>query len=187
MELTDMYKRFRKPLRVWLDRRGVSFSGVDVDDVVQEVFERLMRYPVSMENESYRATYLFRVASNVVSNYRELAANRYEHAQIDRLMADGVGEHDGYLSIGRSESGDPGDAIFADESSDPLHVVDLTSLREFVCTTVDAMPLRTRQIFMMFVIHDLSHKEIASRLGVTLKIVNNDLMAAYKALRERLS
>jgi len=75
--LSDWFRRWRSPLRKFLvGRTGVP--AADVDDVAQEVFFRLMRYEKTELIEHPRA-YLFKMATNVVTEWAIRARNRQPH------------------------------------------------------------------------------------------------------------
>src|ERR1041384_2977728 len=67
--LIDWFKRWRKPIRSWIAANKCVPSG-DVDDLTQEVFLRLLRYSDEVLVQNPQG-YLFRVASNVVSEWRQ--------------------------------------------------------------------------------------------------------------------
>lgn len=52
---------------------------------------------------------------------------------------------------------------------------------------VDALPAKRRAIFLMYVNEELSTREIAGRLGIAQKTVQNQLNTAMTAIRARLA
>lgn len=56
-------------------------------------------------------------------------------------------------------------------------------LRELLEQAMDALPDRCRQIFLMNQDVELTNKDIAERLGISIKTVENQMTIAYKKLR----
>jgi RNA polymerase sigma-70 factor (ECF subfamily) len=59
---------------------------------------------------------------------------------------------------------------------------------ELLCRTIEAMPARCRQVFVMHKIHDLPHADVAQQLGISHKTVEKHLrlgMAACRAALQR--
>src|SRR5262249_59548102 len=77
--LTDWFRQWRVPLRRFLvGRAGVA--AADVEDVAQEVFLRLMRYEKA-ELIDHPQAYLYKVASNVATEWSIRARNRQPHQE----------------------------------------------------------------------------------------------------------
>lgn len=182
MTLAELYRRFHKPLRKWLERR-CHFSGVDPDDVAHDVFMRLLKYPHT-QKDANKAVYIFRIASNVASEYRERCVNKLWHASIDLLLLDGLNEHDGDEGSITSSPMDPDDALVTDQTPEIIIIND--SLSAFVRATVAKMPERMRRVFFMAIYHDIPYAEIAKRLDLTYNQVFHDLEDARTLLRKRL-
>src|SRR5688572_6915454 len=62
-----LFRRWRKPLRQWLSHRS-GIKSADLDDLVQEVFLRLLRYSTA-EVIGNPQGYLFRIAHNVATEW----------------------------------------------------------------------------------------------------------------------
>jgi len=60
-------------------------------------------------------------------------------------------------------------------------------LRGFIEMAINKLPDKSRQIYLMAREENLSHKEIALRLGITPKTVENHVGIALRKLRETLS
>jgi RNA polymerase sigma-70 factor (ECF subfamily) len=149
-------------LRRWL-RTG--FPGVDVDDVVQESYCRLAAL-ADFERVEDPRRYLFQTARNVV-----LAELR--RARIVRIDAVGT-------------SADLELALAADYLS-PERIVAGRGLLARVEHLLADLPERSRTIFRMRKVEGLSQRDIASRLGITETIVENDLARGLKTILNGLS
>ena len=75
--LSDWFRQWRLPLRRFLLRRA-GVLAADVEDVGQEVFLRLMRYETAELIEHPQA-YLYKVASNVATEWSMRARNRQSY------------------------------------------------------------------------------------------------------------
>lgn len=155
------FNEWRKPIRHWLSSRS-SVPTADLDDVAQEVFLRLLRYSddVAVENPQ---GYLFRIAANVASEWRERARVRRPHDQ--SWLED--------LQIRPEEQ--------------PENETARTLVNEHVQAAVDTLPQRQRQVLLLHVNEGLTYKQIADRLGLTYRVVLRDLTRAYSRLRMQLS
>lgn len=154
------FGRWRNPVRSWFSPRA-SVPKTDVDDLAHEVFLRLLRYgdDVAVENPQ---GYLFRIAANVASEWRERSRVRQGH---DRTWLD-------QLQIDPSDQ--PDNAAFQARVSKHLQ------------GAVNKLPARQREVLLLHVNEGLTYKQIADRLGITYRIVLRDLTRAYGALRTQL-
>ena len=158
--ITLWFGRWRKPIRSWFSSRA-SVPRNEVDDLAQEVFLRLLRYSddVAVENPQ---GYLFRIAANVASEWRDRSRVRQPHNQswLDELQIDPAAQ--------------PDNSVFQNRISKHLQ------------SAVDRLPKRQREVLLLHVNDGLTYKQIADRLGVTYRIVLRDLTRAYGALRVQL-
>lgn len=155
--LTAWFERWRVPIQRWIASHA-SMSTADLDDLVQEVFLRLMRYSDDSAIE-YPQTYLFRIASNVASEWRERAKR---HPMQDESCFEGL----------QIETDDEPENIIA-------HVL----ISKRVQLAVERLPPRQRQVLMLHIHESLTRPQIAERLGLTCRMVRRDLAHAYTQLR----
>ncbi|MBU1376473.1 MAG: RNA polymerase sigma factor [Alphaproteobacteria bacterium] len=136
-------------LRSWLRRREVE--GLDVDDIIQEVYARLVAlYAVDhIENPK---TYAFQVASSVMINH------------IRRLKVVSI------ESVASFEHLDVAD----DEPSPERVVADRDELRRLQ-RALAALPARVGEVFRLRRIEGLSQREVAHRLGVAESTVEKHM------------
>lgn len=136
-------------LRNWLRRREVQ--GLDVDDIVQEVYARLVALH-SVDHVESPKTYAFQVASSVMINH------------IRRLKVVSI------ESVASFEHLDLAD----DEPSPERIVADRDELRRLQ-KTLAALPARVAEVFKLRRIEGLSQREVASRLGVAESTVEKHM------------
>lgn len=156
--LTDWFREWQRPLRRFLERRHAG-SAADIDDIAQEVFLRLLRYERSELIDCPQA-YLFRIAANVSADWAARASRRMPHRS--EWLAELVDTLTPEIELERAGS---------DEQ-----------LRR----ALEALPPRCREILRLHFGSGIAHKDIASRLGVTRKIVKRDTARAYACLRMSL-
>lgn len=159
MLLTGWFRDLHAPLRRFIGRRR-PVASADLDDVAQEVYLRLLRYDRAELIEDPKG-YLFRIAANVASEWAMRARERLPHAAcwLDDLVDD------------RDVLGDAERATRAAE----------------VRAAVEALSPRARDVLRLRFAEDLTNEVIASRLGLTRRIVRRELAQAYALLRLRLA
>lgn len=154
------FGRWGNAIRTWFTSRdAVPDNGVD--DLAQEVFERLRRYgdDVAVDNPQ---GYLFRIAANVATEWRERSMPRAtnDRSWIDQLQVDPNAGHDRAAFQAR--------------------------VSEHMQAAVNTLPKRQRDVLLLHVNEGLTYKQIADRLGITYQLVLRDLTRAYGALRMQL-
>lgn len=141
-------------LRRWLGARFPSLG--DLDDLVQESFLRVLRAHASGPIGNTRA-FLFATARN-------LALNHLRHRRHAR--PDGLGEFEvtGVM----------------DEKVDTPEAVARHQELELLQEALQSLPDRCRQVFTLRRIHGWSQREIALRLGIAEKTVENHSVLALR-------
>lgn len=156
--LTDWFRQWRLPLRRFLVGRA-HIPAADVEDIAQEVFLRLMRYDKG-ELIDHPQAYLYKVASNVATEWSIRARNRQPHDEkwlghlVDREQPDAQ------LELAES----------ADEIERALNT--LTPYQ--------------RKVLKLFFVDGKSYAEIAAELGESLRSVTRQFRKSYDKLRQEL-
>ncbi len=141
-------------LRRWL---GARFPrGVDHDDLVQESFLRVLRARASGPIGNVRA-FLFTVARNAALNH--LRHRRHAHPE-------GAAEVDS--------------TRVPDECADTPEAVARRQEIELLHEALAELPARCREVFVLRRIHGLAQREIAARLGIAEKTVENHSLLALQ-------
>ncbi len=136
-------------LRAWLQSRFAN--SVELDDVVQEAFLRVLRAHERGPLGSPKA-FLFATARN-------LALDRIRHGQVARtspLVTD-----DGW------------DVLFDD--ADVTETVARNQELELLTEAIQALPDRCRQVFTLRKVYGMSQGEIAAKLGISEHTVSAQL------------
>ncbi|WP_082584922.1 RNA polymerase sigma factor [Caulobacter sp. Root655] len=139
-------------LRRYFRRRA---PAAQVDDLVQEVFARLLslRDPAAVLDLE---RYIFVVAASVLSR-------QYRRQE----PWDGV---------------DDLEALSPDDGLTPERSLIGKEGLEAVLAVLDALPARTRHIFLLHRFEEMTYQRIARELGVSVSAVEKHMMAALKAL-----
>lgn len=69
------------------------------------------------------------------------------------------------------------------KSKDPAELTEATELQEYIRAAIDSLPERCRMIFMLCKEDGMSHKEVAQKLGISTKTIENQITKALKSLR----
>lgn len=155
------FETWRRPLRHWLSSRS-AVPAADIDDLAQEVFLRLLRYSDDIAVDNPQG-YLFRIAANVASEWRERARHRRPH-------------DDSWLEELQIEPAD-----------EPENAVARNLANKQIQLAVKRLPPRQREVLLLHVNDGLTYKQIAEKLGLTYRVVLRDLTRAYSQLRMQLN
>ena len=134
----------------------VSIQNNNADeakDIIQEVFYHLWKKRRSIFIRKSLKAYLYRMTYNCMINMRKKNSRNISLQKSSELNED-------YL--------DPGEKL--DKN------IDLEM-------AITKLPLKIRHVYTLKVINDLSNKEIARTLSISIKTVESHLTEAYKILR----
>lgn len=156
--LVEWFRRWRTPLRRFLAHRS-ALRPADFDDVAQEVFLRLLRYDAAQIVEHPQA-YLFKIAANVAAEWSLRSSNRLSHEP--HWLA----------------------SLVADDR--PEERLDSEAAQLEVKRALNALSPRERTILKLHFEEGLSQPEIATRLGISFRVVRRDFEKSYAKLRREL-
>jgi RNA polymerase sigma factor (sigma-70 family) len=125
--------------------RGRVGSNDEARDIVQDAFARLLGAR-SLERLREPEAFLNRILRNLLVDRSRRLATRPGHVAIDGQAA---------LAVPPDQS----DAIEAEE------------MRQLYRETVAALPSRMREVFLLHRVDELSYKEIAARLQISVRTV----------------
>lgn len=131
----------------------------DAQDLAQEVFLRILRVDDPDLIQHPRA-YLYRVAVNVIQEWR-LRDQRFpiQHDQdLDEIPS----------------------------GTEPMAAMEAGEQAQRVNAAVADLPAVYRAVLMLRVNQGLTHNEVATRLGISPRMVKRYLIKAYARMRERL-
>jgi RNA polymerase sigma-70 factor (ECF subfamily) len=158
-------ERFREPLRRFFLRRTRSQS--DADDLVQEVFFRVLRRGDQLQAES-PAAYIFTVAAN-------LLRERARHRQLD---GPGEGSRAARLTYELIEN--------SDAAFDPERILLGREALDALQDALGEMNERTRSILLLARLENIPQRVIAERMGISVSAVEKHLAKGIAFLARRL-
>lgn len=148
-------------LRRWLQRRArFGVLGLSVDDIVQEAYAKLSGLP-SVDHILNPRSYFFSTAHSIL--LQEI--RRQKVVPIDAI-----------------EAGESFDVAGPEPSPDQLF-----EAREelmMVIETINSLPEKCRQVFILRKIHGLSQRDIAARLGIAESTVEKHLARGIRKLMD---
>ena len=169
-EAERLAARFRRPLLSFFLRR--LHNREEAEDLTQEVFLRILRREdtVPVDNPEI---YIFRIAANLLRDRARKAATHRtaDHASIDAPAAQFADS--GILSPALVEDRGPERVLLSQES--------LTE----VMRALDELGDRTRDIFMLFRLERMKHRDIAALYGMTVSAVEKHIAKAGVHLSRR--
>ena len=132
------------------------------EEIVQEVFFKLWINRSDIKIESSIISYLYRAVRNASLNLIKHIKIRENYKQHNKEQ------------IEQSEQLD----------SDPLNV---SELEKKIRASIDLLPEQRKKIFILSRYEQLKYKEIAEKLGISIKTVENQMGKALQFLRKELA
>lgn len=160
---------FKKLFRAYYDElcdyvESQIGSAEAAEDLVQNVLLNLWR---RREDRTLRTTlkaYLYGAARNESIKYRK-------HRKVrDQWQEESTHDH----------------VTKRTNASSPVEDVEHRQLRRAMKESVEALPERRREVYVLSRQHGLTYKEIASVMDISPKTVDNQMVEALKFLRKRL-
>ncbi|MGM9738321.1 MAG: RNA polymerase sigma factor [Candidatus Cryptobacteroides sp.] len=148
-----LFEYYYPRVKVFLSR--MIECDEDVKDLTQNIFIRIWMLRAMLPEINLFGAYLYRMSRNAAIDYCKSRGVRVS-------LPD---EFEGY----------------AEESSDEKYVARETELR--ISREVSMLPRKRRQIFIMSRVEGLPNAEIARRLDISVKTVENQITLALKQLR----
>ncbi len=159
--IDDLYRREMPPLRQYV--RRVLRGSADADDITQEAFVRLWRALEMREIRNPRAV-LFKTARN-------LALNHIRNARVRNSDAARAGADD---SLNRQIKTAEEEMIASEEAA--------------ACRVLmEALPLRCREAFVLRVVDELSYKEMAKEMHLSVSTIEKHIGKGKQLCRMRLA
>ena len=154
--LRQIFQHYFKYLLV--TAANVTGDSNKAKDLVQDVFLELWKKREQIVVQSSLKSYLRRAVVNRSLNFIK-SQKRFDYGD------------------------DPVDPFRADPSMDAQSKLELADLQAVIQQTVDNLPDKCRAVFLLSRYENLSHKEIAAKLGISTKTIENQITKALRALR----
>jgi RNA polymerase sigma-70 factor (ECF subfamily) len=140
--------------------KSITGNVEDAEEVVNDIFISIWDKQTELKEELGIKSYLFRSVKNRSLNKIRSSKTHFESMSEEIPLA-------GNFTTG-------------------LEQIQFKETRDKVQFFVDQLPTRCRQVFLLSRVHDLSHKEIAELMDISVKTVENQVGFALKFLREAL-
>lgn len=151
----EFYKRYYPALRAYLSRMG--FDKERAQDIIQQAFLYIWEHRDGIKPDKSLRAYIFRMAYT-----RGLNANR-DNARFD--TSETITEL-------------PASAV------DPHDETQYSLMQRQLGKCIQALPERRRQTFELCFLQELTYKEAAEVMQVSVKTIENNMTAALKSIRE---
>ena len=140
--------------------KGFTKNDADADDIAQQVFIKLWTKRAILANVRNFETYLYTITKNTVLNHM---------ASQKAFMVD--------ISDVRNLS---------TENTPPLEQIEASDLQLLIDMTVENMPPQRQAVYKLSRVEGLSNDQIAEKLGLQKKTVENHLNLALGEIRKVL-
>lgn len=141
--------------------RPMVKSGDKAEDIIQELFIRLWNRRENLSVSGSLKSYLYRAAVNAALDFLE------KHKKEVRLD-----DHPGWDRL--------------DHASGTEEEIEGAEMESHITIALDKLPPACKTIFLMSREKEMSYKEIASALEISVKTVENQMGKALRILREEL-
>ena len=154
--LQKIFKHYYKYLVV----TGYNITGDNekAKDLVQDVFYELWKKREQIDIQSSLKSYLRRAVVNRSLNYIK-TQKRFDFGE------------------------DNFDAQTPDKTFSAQKELEAQDLKTAINTAIDSLPAKCKAIFMLSRFEKLSHKEIAAKLDISTKTIENQITKALKVVR----
>lgn len=142
---------------VWLYnmvRRRLDGQQSDAWDLVHDTFERVLKLP-SWEASGQPRGYLGTIA-------KRLLIDRHRRRAIEQAYLQALAEQPEQLA------------------PSPEAVAEMVEQLNTICETLDAMPRRMRQVFILARMDGLPYGEVAAQLNISMNVVQKDMIQAWQ-------
>ncbi|AEG01242.1 RNA polymerase sigma factor [Methylomonas methanica] len=158
--ITHLIKTYDEELRRVIFRRCGCIDMAA--DIVQETYQRMLSGGLWQQADNPRAL-LHRIAANLATDYQRRNAVRDKYLDHTDTLPDWIAEAD---------------------NTQPDRILANREHLEQLAVKVNQLPPKCRTVFLMRKIDELSHAEIAERLGISRNMVEKHLRNALLALQQ---
>ncbi|MFN8206766.1 MAG: RNA polymerase sigma factor [Bacteroidales bacterium] len=148
---------------------GILHNREDADDIAQEVFIEIYTSLVNFRSQSKLSTWVYRIAVNKSLNHLKRLRRKKLFTRIEDLV---TGRSGGQMPEPAADASDKG--LVDQERTDILQLA------------LNSLPENQRVAFVLFRYDDLSQKEIAEQMELTVPAVESLIHRAKQALQKKL-
>ena len=155
----ELYSKYSKKLLYFA--RGYLQSKEDAEGLVQEVFITIWEKRKTLRKDLCFDAYLFTITFNAIRKHFRSRSREKKH--MERYSEEAPVNYDGLYSE-----------------------IECNSIREIADNAIKKLPQKRQFIYMLSREEGLSNEEIARKLNITKKTVENQIHLSLKFLREEL-
>jgi len=142
-----------------------------VNDLIQDTFIKIWEVRESLQEDKSIKAYLFRSVHNNCINYlNKRQLNIHQSEEYARNIKESV--------------------LSAEQGNDYEQLLDRMAQDEFdlrLSNVIDNLPPQGKEIFVLSRYHELTYKEIAVKLGISINTVKTQISRAFQKIREVLN
>ncbi|MCB0759907.1 MAG: RNA polymerase sigma-70 factor [Flavobacteriales bacterium] len=142
-------------------RNYIYFKVADADlaeDIAQDTFVKLWENRTRIDLKTVKS-YLYTIANNLTINYMKRQQLQYKFVNSRPLSS---------------------------EIKDPEYQLEIKEYEQKLMNVISSMPEGCREVFLMNRIEDLKYREIADRLGLSIKAIEKRMSKAIQIIRDEL-
>jgi RNA polymerase sigma-70 factor, ECF subfamily len=141
---------------------GILKDMDDAEEVVQSIFMKFWEQREGIEINVSLKSYLYRAVHNT-------CLNRLKHLKIQEVHKQYVGNY------------------FEENYDSATEMMDKVELENRIADALEKLPEQCRRIFKMSRFEELKYQEIADRLGLSIKTIENQIGKALRIMRTELA
>ena len=149
----------------------------DAQEILQNAYLSAWRGLPSFEGRAQFGSWIHRITVNASLMFLR-ARSRHHEIALDDVEPTGLN-----AAIGKAT---PGPVLRQDGSHHPDHELQSAELRGRIAVAVSFLPPKLRETFLLRTVSELSTKDTAGQLGVSIPATKTRLLRARRALRESL-
>jgi RNA polymerase sigma-70 factor (ECF subfamily) len=154
-----LYSKFSKKLYYFV--KGYLQSKEDAEELVQEVFIKIWEKRNTLRKDLSFDAYLFTIAFNAIRKHFRSKSREKKH--LNRFSEGFQVEYDGIISE-----------------------IECNSLRKITDNAINKLPQRRKSIYLLSREEGFTNEEIAQKLSISKKTVENQIHLTLKFLREQI-
>ena len=154
-----LFKAYYQPLCGYANK---IINDINIaEEIVQEIFFQLWQKHKDLPNIVSFKSYIYRSVHNACLNF-------IKHKKVEQKHS----EHIVYIQENIVE--------------DFIDLAETTELQEKIRIAIDKLPPERKKVFLMIRYEDLKYSEVAEKLGISIKTVENQMGTALKLMRQEL-
>lgn len=154
-----IFKTYYQPLCGYANK---ILADIDcAEEIVQEIFFQLWQKREDLPEIASFKSYIYRSVHNACLNF-------IKHKKIEQKHTD----HILYVQENAKE--------------DFVDLAETNQLQDKIRQAIDKLPTERKKIFLMIRYDDLKYSEVAEKLGISIKTVENQMGSALKLMRQEL-